>query len=191
MKRICLVGPVDKRAIVYPLIKCMMFLGKVLVVTDDSVLRRFSESYAKSFGFSNSEFLVESTINTSVLDYVLTIQDSFDFVLFVTTDELPSNCDKVLYCHGVEKSFGSSSTLKALENVEYTEIYITFSKLPDATVVKIEPSKTVMAYIFSCEESKEFLETSDASYGATLEKFFEKELAIPKKTISGLMRRKG
>jgi hypothetical protein len=191
MKRICLIGPVDKRAIAYPLIKCMMFLGKTLVVTDDSVFRRFSESYDLNFGLANAEFIITPVIDKTVLTHVTSVESSFDYILFLTTNELPPDCDKVLYCHGVEKGFCSSGVLKALENVEYTEVLVTFSKVTDTSVVKIEPSKSVMTYIFECEDKKEFVESADSSYASMVEQFFTKELDVPKKTLSGLMRRKG
>ena len=42
MRQIQLIGPVDKRAVAYPLFKICDVLGKTLVVTDDANFRRFA-----------------------------------------------------------------------------------------------------------------------------------------------------
>jgi hypothetical protein len=191
MKKICLVGPVDKRAIAYPLLKCLMFLGRTLVVTDDSVYRRFSETYETEFGFANSEFSVVPVVTKEVEERINSISSTFEYVLYITTNELPEGMDKILYCHGVEKGIATSGVLSVLENIEYTDVYVTFSRVTDSEALKMEPSKSIMSYVFECEERKDFVGTTDGSYAAMLHKFFEKELDVPKATIKGLMTRKG
>lgn len=49
MRQIQLVGPIDKRVIAYPLFKICDNLGKVLVITDDTNFRRFSDDYSNEF----------------------------------------------------------------------------------------------------------------------------------------------
>lgn len=190
MKKINLVGPVDKRAIAYPLIKTLMFLGKVLIVTDDSNFRRFSETKELCFDFAQSEFMTVLDIDSSVLGEVNSRSGGFEYILFISTDNFVEGCDRTLYCHGVDKSFASKYTITEIEKSEFTEVFITFSKLEDPKALKIEPSKSVMGYIFDCEEKQEFLGTKDPAYATMLHKFFEKELDIPKATIKGLLLRK-
>lgn len=189
MKKICLLGAVDKRAVSYPLLKCLMFLGKVLVVTDDGVYRRFADEYESRFSFENSEFIVTPVIDEEVQKEVDSISHSYDYVVYITTNEIPSGCDKIIYFRGVEKSIASKGTLKVLENMEYKEVYITFSKLQDSSALKIEPSKSVMSYVFECEDKKEFVPTKDAGFASMLFTFFEKELDIPKASIKKLLLR--
>jgi hypothetical protein len=191
MKKICLIGPVDKRAIAYPLLKCLMFLGKTLIITDDSVYRRFSETYETRFGFAQSEFIVAPVIDKDVIDHVESVSSTFDYVLYITTNELPVGMDKILYCHGIEKGIATSDVLSVLENIDHTEVYVTFSRVADNTALKIEPSKSIMAYVFECEDRKDFVGTTDGAYSSMLHKFFEKELDVPKATLKGLLQRKG
>lgn len=190
MKRICLIGPVDKRAIAYPLIRCGMFLGKVLVVTDDGVYRRFSEDYSSKFSVGNSDFMVVPVIDDKVMKTVESVESLYEFVVYITTNELPQECDKIVYCRGVDKGILTQETMKVLEKKEFTEAFVTFSRVAEPTSLKIEPSKGVMSYIFECEDKKEFVPTTDSSHTSMLEKFFEKELGVPKNTIRGLMQRK-
>lgn len=191
MKTICLIGPVDKRAISYPLIKTLMHLGKTLVVTDDGVYRRFDTEYASRFSFENSDFIVTPVIDRTVQEEVNQIADLYETVLYITTNELPPNCDKVVYCRGVDRAILNLGVLDALEEKEFIEVYVTFSKLSDNTLLKIEPNKNTLAYIYECEDKKEFLPTKESAYSDMLSKFFESELDIPKNTIKGLLQRKG
>lgn len=191
MKKICLVGAVDKRAISYPLLKVLMHLGKTLVVSDDGVYRRFSEELETSYGFENSEFLITPVITETVQKEVENKAFQFDYIVYITSNEIPLQCDKVIYCRGVDKGIATKTTLKQLENIEHTEVYVTFSRLEDSSLLKIEPTKGIMAYIFECEERKEFQATKEVAYASMLEKFFDKELDIPKASIKGLLQRKG
>jgi hypothetical protein len=191
MKRICLVGPVDKRAISYPLLKVTMFLGKTLVITDDGVYRRFAENYEATFGFENSDFIVTPLITEEVLAEVEKLKNQYEFIVYITTNEIPPECDKIIYCHGVDKGIANNSTMKVLENTEHIEVVMTFSKVEDATLLKIEPTKSIMAYIYECEDTKLFQDTKDVAYATMLDKFFDKELDIPKASIKGVLQRKG
>lgn len=191
MKKIALIGPVDKRSIAYPLLKCLMFLGKVLVVSDDGTYRRFSSTYETDFGFGNSEFIITPKVTEEVLEDVKRRSNVYDYLVFITTNELVDGMDKVLYCHGVGKNMASENTLTDLEKVEFIDVYITLSKTGDPKALKIEPSKGVMSYIFACEESQQFVATKDASYTSMLYKFFDKEMGIPKNSIKGLLQREG
>lgn len=191
MKRLCLIGPVDKRIIAYPLIKCLMSLGRLLVVSEDSNLRRFSEDYACKFDYGNSWIWVVSAVDDGVEADVRDQESNFEYVLYITTSYLPKEVDRVLYCHGVEKGFLANDTLKELENMEYGEVVITFSSYKDKSVPKILPNTGVMKYIFQCEDTREFLPVKSTGYTSLIERFFLKELDIPKATLKGLLTRKG
>jgi hypothetical protein len=168
-----------------------MFLGKVLVITDDASFRRFSPSYATEFGFETSEFIVTPLVSEEVIDAAKRKESVYDFVVYITTNELVSGMDKVLYCHGVGQNMATEDVMTQLEKEEYTDVYVTLSKVGDSKAMKIEPSKGVMEYIFSCEENQEFIGTKDVAYSSMLYKFFEKEMGIPKNSIKGLLQRKG
>ena len=187
MKQICLIGPVDKRPIAYPLIKCLMYLGRVLVVADESVYRRFSEDLETDYTHNNSEFHISATPNYKELKER---GEAFDYVVYITTNELPEGNDKVIYCRGINKNICTTPVLKVLDDIEHIEVYLTFSKPTEEKALKVEPSKGVMTYINECEEQMEFVATKDAAYANMLQKFFEKELELPLKAIKGLLGRK-
>lgn len=190
MKRICLIGPVDKRIISYPLLKCLMLLGKTLVVTDDGVYRRFHERYESDFDFGHSRFIVTPKIDQCVLEKVRELENQYDYILYITTNELPEACDRVVYVRGLEKSICSQDTLDALENIEHAEVLITFDKNANTEAVKITPTMSSLAYVMACEENKEFVDIKDARYASIMFKLFEKELDISEKAIRSIMKRK-
>lgn len=191
MKTICLIGPVDKRAIAYPLIKCLTELGRALIITDDSVYRRFSDNYDTEFSYSNSEFRVVTIVDEEVIKEVEQVKTNFEYVLYITTSELPDGCDKVIYAHGVGKSFLGEDLVSSIENKECREVIITMTPVKDKTIPKITPDKTVMSYIYACEEHKEFLPSKDSGFITMVTTLFEEELEVPKNTIRGLLLRKG
>lgn len=191
MKQICLLGPVDKRVIAYPLLKVLMFLGKTLIIADDGVYRRFDDEFRMRFAFGNSEFIITPQVSPVLLAEIEGLAPSFDFVLFITNNELPSACDKIIYCRDTEKAIISNGTLSALEDQDFTEVYVTFSRLRDSSLLKVEPSKALMSYIWDCENAKRFSVLKDQGVAFMLEKFFQTELGVPKTTIKGLLAREG
>ena len=189
MKRFCLIGPVDKRFIAYPLLKVLMHLGKTLVVTDDGVYRRFDEGYGKRFSVGHSDFIVEPVIDSNVLEEVKGISSGYETVLYITTNELPESCDKIVYCRGVDKGLITPDVLEVLENKEYVQVYITLAKLKDSGVLKIAPGKGLLEYVMACEDRKMFLPTRDTYYVTMISTLFEDKLGVPKSTIKGLLQR--
>lgn len=191
MKKFCLLGAVDKRLVAYPLIKVLMLLGKVLVVSDDGVYRRFGESFEDSFSLGNSDFVVVHRVTEDLMSVLGSKEHEYDFVLYITTNDLPSNCDKVIYARGKDRAVVSDPVLISLENQDFTEVYITFSRLEDNSLVKLEPNKSVLSYIYDCEDKREFLSLKDQSIATMLHKFFEVNLDLPRNTIKGLLAREG
>lgn len=189
MKRICLVGPVDKRFVAYPLIKTLIFLGKTLVVTDDGIYRRFSEGYEKRFSFGQSDFIIEPVIDEEVLREVDGISGIYENILYITTNEVPENSDVIVYCRGIDKGLVTSDVLETLENREFTEVYITSTKLKEQGVLKITTSKSLIDYVMTCEDRKMFVGTKDTSYTNMLYTLFDDKLGIPRTTIKGLLQR--
>ena len=189
MRKICLLGGVDKRAIAYPLIKVLMFMGKTLVVADDGVYRRFSDDYALRFNYQNSDFIISPLIDEGILEEVASVEDSYDSILFITTNELPLGCDKVIHCRGVEKAFSSKAVLNEAEKLDYKEVYVTSSKVDSDSNLVINPNKAVYSYLSVCEDKKEFIGTKEGALTSLLLSLFDKELNLPKKTVSGLLRR--
>lgn len=193
MKKIAIIGAVDKRVIAYPLLKVLTYLGKVLVVTDESTYRRFDENYSRRFEANLINYWVETEVTEKTYQEVDNLVTPYDFVVFITTNEIPPSTDKIIYCRGIDKGFGTPDVVQQLEEKPIDEVltvYVTFSKLEDKTLIRLEPSKTMYMYIAECEDKKEFVDLKDTATASMLYKFFEDELGVPKSTIQGLLKRK-
>lgn len=190
MRSLLLVGAVDKRGVSYPVLKVMMTLGRVLVLTDDAMYRRFDEDYRMDFGFENSHFIIQPQITQHFVDSIKHITDMFDYVVYITTNEV-LNADKIIYLRGVNRSILGNEAMEELEGLEHAEVFITYAKLSNPKILKIAPTKSQIEYFNECEDSKEFLATKDLSYVGLLQTLFDKELGMSKKSLKKIMLRKG
>ncbi len=164
MKKICIVGPIDKRVVVYPLIKVADLVGKLLVVTDDANFRRFGDDFEKEFNRGNSDFLILNDIDDDeILENKGFRVANYDFIIYITTKSLIKDCDKYVYCHGMSKTVLPEKTLFELDKVEHTEVYITQSVLKEKGIIKVGVDKVTMGYVWGCEESRSFVPLKDSN----------------------------
>lgn len=186
-KILCIVGATDKRAITYPLIKTLMHLGRTLIVSDDGVYRRFDDTYQTNFDFGNSEFIITPQVDSTLIDSINQRDAQFEYILYITTNEIPPNTDKVVYCRGIDKGLASEDTLKQIEESEFIEVLITFDKIQDKKALKIAPSIKQYQYLNRCEDHKEFLPSTDPAFVTVVASFFEEQLDLPKNTIKAIL----
>lgn len=186
-KILCIVGATDKRAITYPLIKTLMHLGRTLIVSDDGVYRRFDDTYQTNFDFGNSEFLITPKVDEAIMESVSQKEGQFEYIVYITTDEVPPKADKVIYCRGIDKGFASQDTLKLIEESEFIEVLVTFDKVQDKKALKIAPTIKQYQYLNRCEDRKEFLPSADTSFVTVVATFFEEQLDLPKNTIKAIL----
>ena len=111
MRQIQLVGPIDKRCIAYPLFKICDNLGKVLVITDDTNFRRFSDDYSNEFTVGRSDFYVMNMVNKESVESLGLRLSSYDYVLIITTNQIIEGNDNLVYCHGQNELICSEDVL--------------------------------------------------------------------------------
>lgn len=185
-KNLCLVGATDKRVVAYPLIKALMHLGRTLIVADDGAYRRFDEGYGTNFDFGNSEFIIVPVVNDEVIAEVTEKSSTFEYVLYITTDEIPEGT-KAVYIRGIDKGIASEDTLKIVEESEFLEVLFTFDKVLDKKALKITPSIKHYQYLARCEDRKEFVAVTDPAFVSLVTTFFEEDLDLPKATIKKIL----
>lgn len=164
-----------------------MHLGRTLIVSDDGVYRRFDDTYQTNFDFGNSEFLITPKVDNTFIESLNQRESQFEYILYITTDEVPPNTDKVVYCRGMHKGFASEDTLKLIEDSEFIEVLVTFDKVLDKKALKISPSIKQYQYLNRCEDHKEFLPSTDPAFVTVVASFFEEQLDLPKNTIKAIL----
>lgn len=187
MQSICLIGGVDKRIISYPLIKCLGLMGKTLVVTDDSIYRRFGDNYELEFEKGQVDFKVLPKVPVTVSGLGVTL-DAYEYVLYITTNELIKS-DKVVYCHGLEKAMATREVQLKLEDIEHVDITLTMSKV-EKGILAIGYSKEAMEYICNCEEHKEFVPCNGASFTTLMCTLFDDVFKMSKDNMRKLLARR-
>ena len=186
-------GATDKRVVTYPLLKVLMHLGRVLIVTDDALYRRFDGEYGTNFEFENSEFIVVPKVDDSVIEMVKQKQGVFEYVVYITTNEVPQS-DKVVCVRGINKGLPSLSVqeqLEKIENSQYIEALFTFEKVEDKKALKITPSIKHYEYVTLCEDRKEFLESKDVAFSSLITTFFSEQLGLDKTKIKTVLGKEG
>lgn len=171
MKQIQLVGPVDKRAVAYPLFKMCDIMGKTLVVTDDANFRRFSEDYSNEFTLGRSDFVITNDISQAVISDLGMKLNTYDYVIFINTNDLIDNNDCLVYCHGLSNLVCGDETVDYLDALEHFDVIISThkpakSKKEDKSSEKNEIFLSVDAksfgYVWDCEEAKMFVPCKNA-----------------------------
>lgn len=160
MKQIQLVGPVDKRAVAYPLFKLCDVLGKTLVVTDDANFRRFADNYENEFTVGRSDFYVVNDVSQAIVSDLGLKLNVYDYVIFITTNILIDNNDVLVYCHGNSRLVCGEDVIDYLENLEHSDVTISTRK-PKSKESKDDIFLTadgkIFGYVWDCEEAKRFI----------------------------------
>lgn len=160
MKQIQLVGPVDKRAVAYPLFKLCDVLGKTLVVTDDANFRRFADNYENEFTVGRSDFYVVNDVSQAIVSDLGLKLNAYDYVIFITTNILIDNNDVLVYCHGNSRLVCGEDVIDYLENLEHSDVTISTRK-PKSKESKDDVFLTadgkIFGYVWDCEEAKRFI----------------------------------
>ena len=162
MKQIQLVGPVDKRTIAYPLFKMCDILGKTLVITDDANFRRFSDDYSNEFTLGRSDFIITNDISQAIISDLGVKLNTYDYVIFINTNDLIDNNDSLVYCHGSSNLVCGEDTLDYLEAVEHSDVTISTSKPAkkgekDKSAIFLTIDGKSLSYVWECEEQKMFV----------------------------------
>lgn len=180
MKRICILGPVDKRIVTYPLIKVLDLTGRLLVVTDDASYRRFADDLGTEFMYGQSQFLIAPKVTREYAKEHGFSEEDFDFVLYTTTSEYFDDCDCTVYCHGINKSMLPDNDIEFLSEMNVREVIISPNKIPESKTgdgqiekkpVKIDVLKDALHYVYTCEENRSFMYQSKP--GTVLPKILE------------------
>lgn len=182
MKKICLIGPVDKRILAYPLLKVLDLTGKTLVLTDDANFRRFSDDYGSEFSIGRIDIKVIHDITPNILS-VLKVGDDYDYALIITTNTLIDDCDSVVYCHSLNKAMCTPEVLEVIEGVEHKDVTVTCSVVKDKGILKMVVDKAGLGYIWYCEETKLFCECKDAKLSKAVAYLFSDVLGISQDSI--------
>ena len=165
MKRIEILGPVDKRAIVYPLFKACDVLGKVLVISDDSNLRRFADKYEKEFTVGRSDFIILPEVTKETVAELSVKFAGYDYVLLVTVNTIFDDCDCIVYCHGAGQLYCNEDVLEGLEEIAHKDVVISAQKPKEKGETFLSIEGKGLKYIWDCEESKMFLPCNHADIG--------------------------
>ena len=194
MKKICLIGPVDKRVLAYPLLKILDLTGKTLVVTDDSNFRKFSDNYSMSYSIGRADVRIVNNINSDDFDIKsldLSVKlDEYDYILYITTNELISGCDSVVYCHSLNKAMCTEDVLSVLEGVEHKDVTITTGVIKEKGILSITLDKNSLKYIWCCEETKLLCECKDANICKSVAYLFSEVLGVSKDSLIKTLGRK-
>lgn len=162
MRQICVVGPVDKRGIVYPMFKALDQIGKTLVLTDDSNFRRFDyPDFGTDFEVGRSQIVVVPEVTKELLSERVQRGSTYEFVVCVTTNTIFEEMDKIVYCHGLNKAICGPEELMVFENIEHDDLYITPNGVGEKKVAVLGMNKNVQQYVWGCEEAGMFLPCKD------------------------------
>lgn len=178
MRQIELLGPVDKRVIAYPLFKLCDILGKTLVVTDDANFRRFADNYETEFTVGRSDFVVTHDVSKAIVEDLGMKLQNYEFVIFISTDNVVAGNDCTVYCHGKGKLLLDEKVIDGLESIDSYDLTISTDKPKDKNAVFLQANGSTLSYVWNCEETKTFLPCKNADIVRIGAKLFMETLGI-------------
>lgn len=191
MHLIEIVGPIDKRMVVYPLMKAATLAGKVLLIGDDPNLCRFCEGFAFEGSLDKSDIRIVPELNNLIVQtYVERSEQSYDYVIAVSTSALLKDVNTFVYCHGGGYAMIEPEKLDTLgEEFEYPDVLISMTR-PTAKGVKyLTPSSDTMGYVWSCEEARSFVPCKVRSLADLSAELFASALSMDKNSYMTLLKR--
>lgn len=189
MRQIQLVGPIDKRVIAYPLFKICDNLGKVLVITDDTNFRRFSDDYSNEFTVGRSDFYVMNLVNKESVESLGLRLSSYDYVLIITTNQIIEGNDNLVYCHGQNELICSEDVLDELEVNEHIDMLISTKKPKDKEIKFCGIDSKKLGYVWDCEENKLFMPCKVPELVNICSFLFAQTLGVSKEEFSQIIAR--
>ena len=194
MHFIQMVGPVDKRPLLYPLFKVADVLGRTLVITDDTCVLRFSEDFEKDFSVNRSDFYYRAIIESDVSELQKNLGVSFsgyDYVLVVSTNTVIMENDNIygdqlVYVHGNKNAMCSEQTFNIISEGNFNEVVISINKAPKnhpKEVPYFVVDTKLYQYVWDCEEEGRFLPVR-GNVGSFAGKLFSAGLGISESEFS-------
>lgn len=193
MKTLAVIGGVDKRPVVYPLLQCLKFLGKTLVVTDEPAFRRFDDDFSLEFENDNITIRVVPLVTQEVVtETVQSLNEPFEYLVVVSNDFIPQGYERVVALSGVNRGFDFVDTTVGdfPNNEEFMRVFISPTKAKNLEYPKITPTPSLLKYIYNCEDYRKFLPLEDQATVAVVTTLFGKALGLESKTIVKLLARK-
>lgn len=194
MVKVAVVGGVDKRPVVYPLLQCLRFVGKTLIISDDPLFRRFDENFATDFEQDNLFFAIRPTLDNSVISEVVRdVSEPLEYIIVVANNFYPDGFDKTIALSGVNSGFDYVDKERGnFPNDEvFQRVFITTSKVKGLEYPTLTPSQAVVSYMYNCEDHRRFLPLKDGASLSVLTALFSKVIGVEAKTLSKLLERQG
>lgn len=205
MKIISIVGKVDTRVVVYPLLKALSLQGSTAVVTEDGSYRRLYFGSEDNGTVSGVDIILTSKIEDYIEGVVRESGIKYDYVVTVSSTVIPSGANGVLVCKGIDKSINGQSGKEELteendtnednkivipDGITNKSLYISYESAPKDGIPSVKLKDGFIRYIYGCEETKELQPVEDKGYIKTLSVLLSDLLKIGEKELNILFSRK-
>ena len=104
MRMVTIVGKIDSRVLVYPLMRALSMSGLTGVITDDGAYRRLFNGKELIGSVSGVDISVCPRVNEKNLYSLAATRLSYDYILVVSSDFIPEETDGIIVCHGLDRS---------------------------------------------------------------------------------------
>jgi hypothetical protein len=104
MKILTIVGKVDSRALVYPLIRGISLAGLTGVVADDGSYRRLFSGKGDIGSVNGIDIGVCSHVTSESVHMLDDSGTPYEYLVVVSSDYIPPESDGIIACHGLDRS---------------------------------------------------------------------------------------
>ncbi len=180
-------GFVDKRPIVYPLIKLLNTFGDVAVISQNKQLQRLIEDRTTSGYYNNTFILVSESTADEVFSEIEYKEDDFDHIIYDMYDAFPGNYDVFIHC----RSYGVSEAEQ--EIIEYisgaVQCNFVYDGRKEMGCINIPVTMPLLKSVEEFEAEKLMIPIQSSVITKTLSKLLAPKLNISEKNAVRILKR--
>lgn len=190
MKHIALLGPVDKRVLVYPIARALSIEHRVSIMADDGAYRRLYKGTEDSGTIGTVDVFISTTFSEELLNKANETGINYDYNIIVSTHVIPDKANYIIYCRGINRSFCPEDVLEKIENIPGKEVVITYETVEDKSITYVPLQEDMMRYVFFVEETKQLHRLTNKNYSKIVAKIFAEALDYREEQLNELLLRK-
>jgi hypothetical protein len=156
---ISIFGKIDKRILVFPLIRAYSMTGQTIVITDDGCFKNLYHTSGSTGEIDGVKIMVINDLPPDLSK----ITQEYQNVIYVLSDMAELPADNTLVCHGEDKTMirgGTRGTEKNNKDKSITDIYLRMAPIKTKEI-QIILKPYYYRYLVETEEKKELLVLKD------------------------------
>lgn len=191
MKRIVLLGPIDKRILIYPLARALSIEHNVIVIADDGVYRRLYQGTERYGTCGKVDIAVGVDINSVLSDAPNYFGVQHNFQLIASNNEVPAKTDYVINCLGVDRTICPENNTPEIKDIPFKNVVLSYKVPKDKNKIAVTIGMEAVKYLFDVEEQRQLKVLPIKNINKVIAKTFGEATGLGENHLYKLLNKKG